>query len=60
MGSTAEQLQSVSPHRVQKRAVVDQPKQLVWSCHVVSHRFLSIVEESVRGPDLTGQEVVEG
>lgn len=26
----------------------------------MGHRFLSIVEEGIRSPDLTGQEVVEG
>lgn len=50
----------LSPHRVQKCAVVDESQEFVRSCHVVGYRFLSVVEKSVRSPDLTGQEVVQG
>lgn len=48
------------PHGVQEGAVVHQAQQLVGCCHVVGNRFFPVVEEGVRGPDLTGQQVVQG
>lgn len=43
-----------SPHCVEKGAIVHQSQEFVGSGHVVSHRFLPIVEESVWSPDFTG------
>lgn len=48
------------PHGVQEGAVVHQAQQLVGCCHVMSNRFLPVVEEGIRSPDLTGQQVVQG
>lgn len=48
-----------SPHCIQERAVIYQAQQLVGCCHVMGNRFLPIVEESIRSPDLTGQQVVQ-
>lgn len=49
-----------SPHGVQEGAIVHQAQQLVGGGHVVGNRFLPVVEKSVRSPDLTGQQVVQG
>lgn len=48
-----------SPHRVQQRAVVLQPQQLVRRGHVVRNGLLPVVEERVWRPDFAGKEVVE-
>lgn len=47
------------PHGVQQSAVLHNPQQFVRHGHVVSHRFLAIVKESVWSPDFTGHQVVE-
>lgn len=47
------------PHSVEQGTIFHNPQQLVGHGHVVSYRFLAIVEESVRGPDFTGHQVVE-
>lgn len=51
---------SVSPHGVEERAVVNEAQQLVRRGHVVGHGLLPVVEEGVRSPDLTGEQVVQG
>lgn len=48
------------PHGVQEGAIVHQAQQLVGCCHVMGDRFLPVVEEGIRSPDLTGQQVVQG
>lgn len=47
------------PHGVEKCPILHDPKQFVWHGHVVCHRLLAIVEESVRCPDLTGHQIIE-
>jgi len=49
-----------SPHGVEQRAVVLQPQQLVGRGHVVGDGLLPVEEEGVGGPDVAGQQVVEG
>lgn len=46
------------PHSVQQCAIILQSQQLVGCGHVVSNRLLAIKEEGIRGPDVTGQQVV--
>lgn len=58
--TTGSNPQHVLPHRVEERAVVNQTQQFVRCRHVVGHRLLPVVEEGVRSPDLTGQQVVQG
>ena len=47
------------PHRVEEGSIVHQSEQLVRCGHVMGHWFLAIVEEGVRGPDLTSQEIIQ-
>lgn len=47
------------PHCVEEGSIVYQSEQLVRCGHVMGHRFLPIVKEGVRGPDLTSQKIVQ-
>lgn len=51
---------SALPHGVEQSPVIFQPQQLVRCGHIVRDGLLPIEEEGVRGPDVTGQEVVQG
>ncbi len=51
--------QNQLPHCVKQSSILHDPQQLVGHGHIVGHRFLAIVEEGVRGPDLTGHQVIE-
>lgn len=53
-------VKTVSPHGVQQSPVVFQPQELVWRGHVVRNGFLPVEEEGVWGPDVTGQQVIQG
>lgn len=47
------------PHGIQESAIILQAQKFVWGCHVVSNRLLAIVEKSVWGPNLAGEQVVK-
>lgn len=48
------------PHGVQECPIILDPQQLIGHGHVMSHRFLPVMEEGVRSPDFTCHQVVEG
>lgn len=47
------------PHGVEKGAVIFQPQQLVRCSHVMRNGFFPIKKEGVRGPDVTGQQIIQ-
>lgn len=47
------------PHSVQQCSILHDPEQFVGHGHVVSDRFLPIVEEAIWRPDLTSHQVVQ-
>lgn len=47
------------PHGIEQSAVILQAQKFVWCCHVVSNRLLAIVEKSVWGPNLAGEQIVK-
>lgn len=48
-----------APHGVQQSAVLHNAQKFVGHSHVVRHRLLAVVKESVWSPDFTGHQVVE-
>lgn len=48
-----------SPHGVKQSAVILNTQELIRHGHVVCHRFLPIMKESVWSPDFAGHQVVE-
>ena len=47
------------PHSVKQGAIILEPQQLVRRSHVVCDGLLAIKEESIGGPDVTGQQVIQ-
>lgn len=52
-------MESQVPHGVEQRSILHDPQEFVGHGHVVGHRFLAIMKECVRGPNLTGHQIVE-
>lgn len=48
-----------APHGVQQSSVLHNAQKFVGHSHVVRHRLLAVVKESVWSPDFTGHQVVE-
>ncbi len=47
------------PHCVEKSSIVYQPQEFIGCSHIVGYWFLAIVEESIRSPDLAGEQVIK-
>lgn len=48
------------PHGVKKSPIVLQPQELVRGRHVMCDGFFPVEEKSVRSPDVTCQEIIQG
>lgn len=47
------------PHGVEQSPVIFQPQELVRCSHIMRNGFLPIKKEGVRGPNVTGQEIIQ-
>lgn len=59
-GAAAGRQPESPPHGVEERPVVFQPQQLVGRGHVVRNGLFPVEEERVGGPDVAGQQVIQG